>query len=153
MTGYHDPALTAEASFRAGGSRTRDIGCFDEGYLTLVDRTSDMIVTGGYSVYPREGGRAGRPSLGGAGRGGRAARRDWGESVTASPSFNPGEAADEAGLIAFATNVSQAKAPKSVRFVAEIPLSPVGKPCAGASRALLAGQGAADMSLGSTRGR
>jgi acyl-CoA synthetase (AMP-forming)/AMP-acid ligase II len=131
MTGYHDPALTAEAFLAGGWLRTRDIGRFDEeGYLTLVDRTSDMIVTGGYNVYPREvedvlvGHRAvaqvavvGLPD------------ETWGEQVTAFAVLNPGEAADEAGLIAFAhERLAGYKAPKSVRFVAEIPLSPVGKP-------------------------
>ena len=53
MKGYTDPAI--DAFLPGGWLRTRDVGRFnDEGYLTLIDRTSDMIVTGGYNVYPRE---------------------------------------------------------------------------------------------------
>ena len=54
--GYLDaPELNEQARLPGGGWRTRDLGRFDErGFLHLVDRTSDMIVTGGYNVYPRE---------------------------------------------------------------------------------------------------
>ena len=49
------PELNLEARLPGGGWRTRDLGRLDErGFLHLVDRTSDMIVTGGYNVYPRE---------------------------------------------------------------------------------------------------
>ena len=56
MAGYHDaPDLNAEMFTSDGWLRTRDIGQFDaDGFLHLRDRTSDMIVTGGYNVYPRE---------------------------------------------------------------------------------------------------
>ena len=56
MAGYHDaPELNADTFTADGWLRTRDIGQFDEdGFLYLRDRTSDMIVTGGYNVYPRE---------------------------------------------------------------------------------------------------
>ncbi len=54
--GYLDaPELDRETGLADGYLRTRDIGRFDErGFLHLVDRSSDMIVTGGYNVYPRE---------------------------------------------------------------------------------------------------
>ena len=49
------PELNQENRLPGGFLRTRDMGRFDErGFLHLVDRTSDMIVTGGYNVYPRE---------------------------------------------------------------------------------------------------
>ena len=49
------PELNQENLLPGGFLRTRDMGRFDErGFLHLVDRTSDMIVTGGYNVYPRE---------------------------------------------------------------------------------------------------
>ena len=55
MKGYYKrPAETAEA-FRGGWFHTGDIGVMDEdGYLAIVDRTKDMILRGGYNVYPRE---------------------------------------------------------------------------------------------------
>jgi long-chain acyl-CoA synthetase len=55
MKGYYNrPAETAEA-LRGGWFHTGDIGTLDaDGYLTIVDRRSDMILRGGFNVYPRE---------------------------------------------------------------------------------------------------
>lgn len=55
-SGYLEaPELYRETRLEDGFIRTRDMARFDErGFLHLVDRTSDMIVTGGYNVYPRE---------------------------------------------------------------------------------------------------
>ena len=55
MKGYHDrPEATADA-LRGGWFRTGDIGTFDaDGYLAIVDRKKDMILRGGFNVYPRE---------------------------------------------------------------------------------------------------
>ena len=100
MTGYHrQPAKTAEAEwFDAAGKRfirTGDIGRFDgDGFLVLVDRRKDMIISGGFNIYPRRprsgaarapgGGRCGRRrrAVGALGRNaggvGRAARRSHG---------------------------------------------------------------------------
>ena len=55
MKGYYKrPEATAEA-FRNGWFHTGDIGIMDdEGYLSIVDRTKDMILRGGYNIYPRQ---------------------------------------------------------------------------------------------------
>ncbi len=55
MKGYYKrPDATAEA-FRSGWFHTGDIGVMDdEGYLSIVDRKKDMILRGGYNIYPRE---------------------------------------------------------------------------------------------------
>ena len=131
MKGYTDAALTREAFLPGGWLRTRDVGRFDdEGFLTLVDRTSDMIVTGGYNVYPREveDVLAAHPSVARVAVVGLPDER-WGEAVTAFVVLRDGAAPDEAGIAAFARErLAHYKAPKSVRFVAEIPLSAVGKP-------------------------
>jgi acyl-CoA synthetase (AMP-forming)/AMP-acid ligase II len=131
MAGYTDPALNAAAFLPGGWLRTRDVGRFDaEGYLTLVDRTSDMIVTGGYNVYPREveDALAGHPAIAQVAVVGLP-DDVWGEAVTAFAVLRDGACPDEAGLIAHAhQRLAGYKAPKSVRFVESIPLSAVGKP-------------------------
>ena len=55
MTGYwNNPEATA-AALRGGWLHTGDIGAFDEdGYLTLKDRSKDLIISGGSNIYPRE---------------------------------------------------------------------------------------------------
>ena len=129
MKGYTDPAL--EAFLPGGWLRTRDVGRFDaEGYLTLVDRTSDMIVTGGYNVYPREieDVLAGHPAVAQVAVVGLPDDQ-WGECVTAFAVLHEGRNAEAGELIAFARDrLAAYKSPKSVRFVPSIPLSPVGKP-------------------------
>jgi acyl-CoA synthetase (AMP-forming)/AMP-acid ligase II len=131
MRGYTDPALTAETLLPGGWLRTRDIGRFDdEGWLTLVDRTSDMIVTGGYNVYPREvedvlGAHESVAQVAVVGL----PDDKWGELVTAFVVTHAGAVPDERALIAHAhAHLAGYKAPKAVRFVEAIPLSPVGKP-------------------------
>jgi fatty-acyl-CoA synthase len=131
MKGYSDPELTAETILPGRWLRTRDIGRFDaDGYLTLVDRTSDMIVTGGYNVYPREveDVLAGHEAVAQAAVVGLPDDK-WGEMVTAFIILHQGATADEAELIAHAhAHLAGYKAPKAVRFVESIPLSAVGKP-------------------------
>jgi fatty-acyl-CoA synthase len=129
MRGYADPAI--EAFLPGRWLRTRDIGRFDgDGYLTLIDRTSDMIVTGGYNVYPREveDVLSGHPDIAQVAVVGLP-DEVWGEAVTAFAVLRGGCDGDEAGMIAFAReHLAAYKAPKAVRFVPAIPLNAVGKP-------------------------
>lgn len=131
MAGYHAAdALNAEMVTADGWLRTRDLGQFDDrGYLRLVDRTSDMIITGGYNVYPREVEDAltsheavaecavvGAPDP------------TWVEAVTAFVAVRPGAQVSAEELIAHVRgHVAAHKAPKSVHFVDSIPKSAVGK--------------------------
>jgi acyl-CoA synthetase (AMP-forming)/AMP-acid ligase II len=131
MQGYlGDDALNAAAFLPGGWLRTRDVGRFDaDGYLYLIERTSDMIVTGGYNVYPREveDVLAGHPAIVEAAVIGIPDEK-WGEAVTAFVTLR-GEGVPEAELLGFCRErLAGYKVPKSVRFVAEIPRSPVGKP-------------------------
>jgi fatty-acyl-CoA synthase len=126
--GYHgDDELHRETFLSDGWVRTRDVGRFDgDGFLYLIDRTSDMIVTGGYNVYPREveDALAAHPRVKEAVVVG-APDEQWVEAVTA---FVVADGVDEAELIAHCRACLAAyKAPKSVRFVDEIPKSAVGK--------------------------
>lgn len=54
--GYlNKPEATIEAFWEGGWLRSGDVGVLDEdGYLTIVDRLKDLIITGGENVYPRE---------------------------------------------------------------------------------------------------
>ncbi|MEZ5346614.1 MAG: long-chain fatty acid--CoA ligase [Pyrinomonadaceae bacterium] len=55
MKGYYKRPEATETAFRNGWFHSGDIGIMDEeGYLSIVDRTKDMILRGGYNVYPRE---------------------------------------------------------------------------------------------------
>ena len=131
MKGYADPEANAAAFLPGRWLRTRDVGRFDEqGFLTLVDRTSDMIVTGGYNVYPREveDVLSGHPAVAQVAVVGLP-HEVWGEAVTAFAVLHEGRHADAGSVIAFARErLAAYKAPKAVRFVDSIPLSPVGKP-------------------------
>ena len=111
-----------------GWVRTRDVGRFDErGFLYLVDRTSDMIVTGGYNVYPREveDALAAYPGVLECVVVGAPDDR-WVEAVTAFVVAEEGVGEEEL-LEHCRGRLAGYKVPKSVRFVGEIPKSPVGK--------------------------
>jgi len=131
MKGYLNAPDLNDATFIEGGwLRTRDVGRFDEeGYLYLVDRTSDMIITGGYNVYPREVEDAllAHPSVLECAVVGEPHEK-WVEAVTAFVVLRPDGAATEDELIEFTRErLASYKVPKSIRFIKEIPKSAVGK--------------------------
>jgi acyl-CoA synthetase (AMP-forming)/AMP-acid ligase II len=130
MLGYwKDPEATA-ASLIDGWMYTRDMATVDEGgYIYIVDRKSDMIISGGFNIYPTEVENVlyRHPAVF------EAAvvpvpDDQWGESVKAVVVLKPGASATEQELIEFCkTNLAGYKKPKSVDFVKELPKSPVGK--------------------------
>jgi len=130
MSGYwNKPDQTAEA-LAGGWLHTGDIAREDEdGYLTIVDRKKDMIVTGGFNVFPREVEDviSSHPAVANVAVIGVPDDR-WGEAVKAVVVLRPGASVEAEELIAL---VKEAKgsvhAPKSVDFVDEIPVSPLGK--------------------------
>jgi acyl-CoA synthetase (AMP-forming)/AMP-acid ligase II len=131
MKGYFKaPELNATAFVEGGWLRTRDVGRFDEdGYLYLVDRTSDMIITGGYNVYPREVEDAlmAHPAVLECAVVG-APHEKWVEAVTAFVVLKPDRTASADELIRFARErVAGYKAPRSVLFIEGLPKSAVGK--------------------------
>lgn len=129
MAGYHDaPELNAETRAAGGFTRTRDIGRIDAaGYLHLIDRASDMIVTGGYNVYPREveDVLAGHAAVVEAVVVGLPDDK-WGEAVTGFVVLR--EAADNTDILAYCRDrLAGYKVPKAIRVVDRLPKSPVGK--------------------------
>lgn len=131
MAGYYNaPELNAETMTADGWIRTRDLARVDErGYLYLVDRSSDMIVTGGYNVYPREVEDAltAHPAVAECAV---VAAPDptWVEAVTAFVAFAPGQRAGEDELKRVVrTRLAGYKVPKAVHVVDAVPKSAVGK--------------------------
>lgn len=131
MKGYHDmPEETSEA-FRNGWMHTGDVAREDEhGFLTIVDRKKDMIVTGGFNVFPREVEDviSTHPDVSSVAVIGLPDDR-WGETVFAVVVPRPGATIDPEELMALVKeHKGSVQAPKSVEFVDELPLTPVGKP-------------------------
>ncbi|WP_185995918.1 AMP-binding protein [Nocardioides campestrisoli] len=130
MEGYHDlPALTEEA-LAGGWLHTGDIGTLDDsGFLTIVDRKKDMIVTGGFNVFPREVEDAltSHPDVATAAVYGVPDEK-WGEAVTAAVVLKPGATVDEATLVARVKELKgSVQAPKHVHVLTELPMTAVGK--------------------------
>jgi acyl-CoA synthetase (AMP-forming)/AMP-acid ligase II len=130
MPGYwNDPEASAE-TLRNGWLHTGDIGMFDDaGYLFLLDRAKDTIITGGNNVYPREVEEVlvQHPAVATAVVLG-IPHEYWGEAVHAVVVRNPGATATADELIQHCGNsLAGYKKPKSVEFVSELPVSSYGK--------------------------
>lgn len=129
MAGYwNNPEATAEAIRPDGWLRTGDMGRVDDdGFLYLVDRRNDMIISGGFNVYPREVEDAlkAHPAVLEAVAVGLPDEK-WGERVAAAVSLR--SPATPAELEAFcAERMAGYKRPRRLEVWADIPLSPVGK--------------------------
>ena len=130
MDGYHEnPTATAEVSAH-GWHHTGDIGYLDDdGYLFVVDRAKDMIITGGFNVYSAEVEQAllAHPAVKDSAVIGLPDPK-WGERVTAAVELRAGHDADTEELIAFVKErIGSVKAPKEVEIWTELPRSKVGK--------------------------
>jgi acyl-CoA synthetase (AMP-forming)/AMP-acid ligase II len=126
---WNEPAATAE-TLRNGWLHTGDIGQFDEhGYLFLLDRAKDMIITGGNNVYPREVEEiiVQHPAVANVVVVG-IPHEYWGEAVHAVVLLHPASAITAEEIIRHCGNsLAGYKKPKTVEFVAELPVSGYGK--------------------------
>jgi long-chain acyl-CoA synthetase len=131
MAGYwNQPEATAE-TLRGGWLHTGDVGSFDDdGYLTLRDRSKDLIISGGMNIYPREVEEAllqhaGVVSVAVVGR----PDPEWGEAIVAfvvpadGGAPPPVEELDRACL----DRIARYKRPKDYRFVEGLPTNNYGK--------------------------
>lgn len=130
MKGYYkNPEQTALA-LRDGWLHTGDIGVLDgEGYLHLTDRRRDLIISGGFNVYPSEVEQViwGHPAVRDCAVVG-APHADWGEAVTAVVELNEGCDVTEAELVALCKReLGSIRAPKTVHLVPSLPRSVNGK--------------------------
>ena len=126
---YQNDEATAEVR-QFGWHHTGDVATMDkDGYVTIVDRKKDMIITGGFNVFPNEIEQAinehfavqdcaviGIPD------------EKWGESVKGVVQLKAGEVIDELALIEFVkSRLGSVKTPKSIGFIEDLPRSPAGK--------------------------
>ncbi len=130
MSGYLDlPRQTAEA-LKNGWLHTGDLGHLDErGFLYITDRIKDLIISGGFNVYPGEVERvlAAHPAVSECVVFGVADEK-WGEAVHAAITLRSGQSADVDDIISFAKkSLGSVKAPKRIHVLDDMPRSSVGK--------------------------
>ena len=129
MQGYwKQPELTAP-TLAGGWLHTGDIGVRDDDVFSIVDRKKDMIISGGFNVFPREveDVLADHPALSAVAVIGVPDEK-WGEAVKALAVLRPGAQVDPVELIALVRErKGPVYAPKTVEFLESLPLTPVGK--------------------------
>jgi acyl-CoA synthetase (AMP-forming)/AMP-acid ligase II len=127
---WRQPDATAEAFTADGWFKTGDLGRVDdEGFLTLVDRKKDMVISGGENVYSAEVEDVlfAHPAVAEAAVIGVADER-WGEAVCAVVALRPNASATAEELIAHCrTRLAKYKTPKVVVFVTTLPRNAAGK--------------------------
>jgi fatty-acyl-CoA synthase len=130
MQGYYkDPKATQEAS-RHGWHHTGDIGYLDaDGFLYIVDRAKDMIISGGFNVYSAEVEQAllQHPDIQDSAVVGLPDEK-WGERVVAVLQLHAGRQVDVEDIKAFVkARIGSVKAPKQIEVWLDLPRSKVGK--------------------------
>jgi len=130
MVGYYrNPGETAK-TIRGGWLRTGDMGRLDaDNYLYIVERKKDLIIRGGFNIYPRDVEEAlyAFPAIAEAAVIGLPDTL-MGEEVVAFVVLKPGRSATVDDVMGFCqTRLAKYKCPKEIRFVDALPKSPVGK--------------------------
>ena len=127
---YGDPDQTKDVFTSEGWLKTGDIGYFDEdGFLYLVDRSKDMIISGGENIFPTEIENLlyKHPNVSECAVFG-IPDDYWGESPKAYVVLKEGGSITESELIDFCrSNIARYKTPKAIKFVYELPKTAVGK--------------------------
>lgn len=130
MMGYYNKPEETKEALRDGWFLTGDLGKFDEdGYLTIVDRKKDMIIAGGYNIYPVEldGVLMGHPKILEACTIG-IPHEYRGETVKAFIVVKAGETLTAEEVTNYCKeNLAAYKVPKIIEFIDELPKSAVGK--------------------------
>jgi long-chain acyl-CoA synthetase len=130
MQGYYRLPEETARTLRHGWLHTGDMGRLDaEGFLYIVERKKDLIIRGGFNIYPREVEEVlyAHPAVAEAAVIGM---RDplMGEDVLAFVALKAGATADAGALVAFCQDrLAKYKCPKQVRFIDALPKSPIGK--------------------------
>jgi acyl-CoA synthetase (AMP-forming)/AMP-acid ligase II len=144
MTGYLHAEDETRKTLVDGWLRTGDAGVFDErGYLFLRDRIRDVIITGGFNVYPSdvEVVLSAHPAVADCSVLGIPDAK-WGEAVHAAVQLRPGMSVDVADLIALVKReLGSVKTPKHVHLFDSLPRSAVGKVLKPAIRATIVSGG------------
>jgi long-chain acyl-CoA synthetase len=142
MAGYFDDPAASDQVLSEGWLRTGDVGVLDgEGRLSVVDRIKDMIVRGGFNVYPAEVGAVllAHPDVLQVVVVGLADER-YGEEVVAAVVMRSGIRLDAAALSSFCRqSLSSTKLPRLWAELASIPMGPSGKLLRRAVRAMMDG--------------
>ncbi len=130
MAGYWRNAEATAAAIREGWLWTGDMGCLDaDGFLTLKDRSKDLIISGGSNIYPREVEEVllTAPGVAEASVVG-APDAEWGEVVVAFVVAQPGAAVDASALDAHCIeHIARFKRPKRYVFLDALPKNNYGK--------------------------
>ncbi|SKA17425.1 Acyl-CoA synthetase (AMP-forming)/AMP-acid ligase II [Enhydrobacter aerosaccus] len=130
MSGYWNNSEATAKSLRNGWLWTGDVGAFDEdGFLTLKDRSKDMIISGGSNIYPREIEDVLNlhPAVAECSVVGRT-HPEWGEEVVAFVVTRPGMTLTSAELDQLCLeNIARFKRPKDYRFIKALPKNNYGK--------------------------
>ena len=130
MAGYWQDEAATRETLRGGWLHTGDVGSFDaDGFLTLKDRSKDMIISGGSNIYPREIEEVllKHPAVREASVVGRA-HPEWGEEVVAFVVAAPGARIAEAELDRLCLDaIARFKRPRAYVFVEALPKNNYGK--------------------------
>jgi fatty-acyl-CoA synthase len=130
MRGYYRDAEATSAASVHGWHHTGDVGYLDgDGYLFIVDRAKDMVITGGFNVYSTEVEQAlmAFPAVADCAVIGLPDNK-WGERITAVVQLRPGQDIDTAELSAFVkARLGSVKTPKQIEVWTTLPRSKIGK--------------------------